>query len=251
MKSYLPIVLSSILLFTGCGLLPKRVELFQKKVQAFPEQSATYSEVQKRAAQLAKDRAQQTLIAAVQEKSSTNVVSPAADTAQLSDAVSTSLGPPKYPAGTNDSANALADELRTQIAKLDRKIDSYKEANEKVEGKKIEGTGLISVPYFVWAGGFVLIVVVGWHLAKIALSAASVANPGFGIAVGGMNVASGVAGKAITQIVAGGKDFMSWVGSKEAALDPAIQAKITEAFTTAHKLNQDSDVQAIVKPLTK
>lgn len=249
MKLSLPlIVLSVSLLFTGCGLIPKRVEMFQKKVKSFPTQTVAYTESQKQAAQLAKDKAQETLIAAVKENTGPAVIVPAQETAKLTDAVSSSLGPPKNVSTNTEDA---VSELRYQISKLDRKIDAFKHSNDEVAGKKIEGTGLISVPYFVYLGGFLVVAFLGWHLAKTALTVASAANPGAAVAVGGMNVTGAVAAKAAVQVVNGGKSFLAWVQSKESQLDPILQAKIADAFTAAHKQAQDTDVQALVKPLVK
>jgi hypothetical protein len=95
-----------------------------------------------------------------------------------------------------------------------------------------------------------VIVVVGWHLAKTALSLAGAANPALApvsmVGVGAMNVAGGLAGKTISQVVTGGKNFLTWVNSEAAGLDDGLKAKLTEAFVTAHKKAQDQDVRQVV-----
>lgn len=244
MKQALIILILSLFL-CGCSLIPKPVELFQKKVGQFPMPTAAYTETQKQAAQLAKEKAQETLTAVLTEKSSPAVVVPATDTAHLTEAVSVSLGPPSKSV-TNSDETIL--KLQSEVARLNKKINAFQHSNQEVVGKKIEGTGLVSVPYFIWAGGFVLVIFVGWHLAKTALTLASAVNPGAGIAVGGMNVAGSVVAKGFQQVIQGGEDFKAWI-EKEVS-DSGLQQKLLSAFTTSHKVNQDQDVQAIIKSVT-
>jgi len=247
MKKLLPFLLILPLL-AGCGLIPKKVELFQRKVHEVPAYTQTQLEYQKRAAYLAKQRAAETVDAALTTGASTNVIAPARDTEKLTDAVSTSLGPPLTPSTNADTAVA---NLTHAVAKLDEKLDDYKKATDRDAGKKIEGTGLIQVPYFLWSGGFLVIVIVVWHLAKTALTVASAANPAAGVGVGVMNVAGSLAGKGFSQVVAGGKEFLKWVDSEASGLDPMVREKITNAFVSAHQGVQDHDVQAVVKKLIK
>lgn len=246
MKRILSLFIISFLL-TGCSLIPKKVEMFQDKVHPFPELTSSQKELQKEAAQRAKEKAAETLLAATAESTSTNVTTPARDAALLTDVVAESVGAPSK-RGTEDS-QALAQEVRHSLAKFDKKLDSFKTENNENAGKKIEGTGLLQIPYFWYLGGIVLIVFVGWHLAHTALTLASAANPGALVGVGAMNVTGALAGKAATQLVQGGKDFLGWV-SKEVT-DSGLQQKITEAFINAHKQAQDQDVKSIVKPLVK
>jgi hypothetical protein len=103
------------------------------------------------------------------------------------------------------------------------------------------------VPYFVYLGGFVLVVVVLWHLGKLALTAASVANPGFSVGVAGMNVAGSVVSKGFHQLVTGGNAFKGWV-EKEVS-DPTLKQKILDAFASAHKESQDADVKAVINKI--
>lgn len=247
MKKLLTIVVMSLLL-TGCSsLIPKPVEFFQKKVKVFPEPTAKQEELQREAAQRAKESAQATLKAAVAEDSSTNLVAKATDTAVLSDSVATSLGPPVSPSVA--PAAELATKLNTQVAKLNKKVEKFAEANEKLEGKKVEGTGALSVPYFLYVGLIALVVIVGWHLAKLALTAAAAANPGALVGVAGMNVAGSVISKGFHQLVSGGQAFKRWV-DKEVS-DPILKQKVLDAFTALHKQAQDEDVKNIVNKLNE
>ena len=236
----------SLLSLSGCSLIPKRVELFQSKVQRFPELTNSQKELQKEVAQRAKEKAAETLLAATAENTSTNVISPAHEAAVLTDAVAESVGAPaKRP---SESSQALADELRKSVAKLDRKIDAFQKENDKVAGKKIEDTGLIKVPYFMWAGGILVVIFVFWHLAKTALTVASAGNPGALVGVGAMNVAGSVVSRGFQQLVHGGEGFLTWV--KNEIPDSALQQKIMDAFITRHKVAQDSDIKQLVKHLT-
>lgn len=235
-------------MLNGCGLIPKKVELFQDKVHAVPEASAKQKELQREAAQKANEKAAETLHAALEESSSPRILVPAGDAEKLTAVVSESLGSPAKPTAEIETTN-LVNGLRGQLAKLEKKMDAFKEDNNENVGKKIEGTGLIQVPYFAWLGGFIVIVVVGWHLAKLALTAASAANPGAAVGVGVMNVAGSTAAKGFTQVVAGGKKFLEWVETDIA--DPLLKQKIQDAFASSQKAKQDQDVRAIVDTLRK
>lgn len=248
MKSFTPIALSLCLLLTaGCmSLVPKKVEFLQDKVQKFPEATAKQVEYQKQAAWLAKEKASETLGAALVENSSTNIVNPAQDTAKLTDIVAASLGPPEKAATDTDKTVA---NLQAAIAKLERKIDSFKRDNDENAGKKIEGTGALQIPYFAYVGLIGLALFVLWHLGKLALTAASMANPGAAVGLGVMNVTGDVAGRGVTQLVKGGKKFIEGLGG--VVEDSALKQKIADLFVASHKQAQDSDVKAVVDRLIK
>ena len=237
-----------MLMVSGCGLIPKKVELFQDKVHAVPVPTQKQKELQREAAQKANEKAAETLHAALAENASPDVLVPAGDAEKLTAVVSESLGAPAK--RTDEVAtDQLIEDLHAQLAKLGRKMDKFTEDNNENAGKKIEGTGAIQVPYFLYAGGFVLLVFVGWHLAKLALTAASLANPGAAVGVGAMSVAGNVAAKAFTQVVAGGKNFLKWAES--GIENPELRQQVIDAFTAAHKEKQDQDVQTLVKHIIK
>jgi hypothetical protein len=246
MKKTILIALSCLLL-AGCSLIPKKVEFFQDKVHQVPAPTQKQKELQREAAQKANEKASDTLHAALAEGSSTNILAPAVETEKLTAVVAESVGAPAKPTA-NIQTDALIADLRGQIAKLEKKMDSFTVENNENAGKKIEGTGAISVPYFVYAGGFVLIIFVGWHLAKTALTVASAANPGAAVGVGAMNIAGNLAGKGLNQVVTGSKEFLTWVGKE---LDPVVAAKVTDAFGAAQNKAQDKDVQIVVKTIAK
>lgn len=245
MRKTLPLTLIfSLCLLTGCSLIPKKVELFQDKVHRFPQPSAKQEEFQREAAALAKQRAAQTVDEAIKENASPFVLAPARDTEKLADAVSTSLGPPVKEA----TDASVADKLNSATGKYNNKVEDFSKENDKNANKKIEGTGLVQVPYFAWAGGVVALILLVWVVLKAVLTAASAANPGALIGVAGMNVAGNTLAKGFHQVVKGGELFKEWVGKE---LEPALQQKVLDAFTTLHKQAQDGDVKAIVDHIVK
>lgn len=235
-------------LLTGCGsLLPKKVEFLQDKVRKFPAVTSKQKELQRQVAQLAKEKAVAVSVAAAKEDASPAVTVPAEECVILTDVLAESTGAPL--ARPSDPPVQLADNLRNSMAKHDKKVDSFKEDNDENAGKKIEGTGLVQIPYFAWIGLVGLVVFVGWHLAKTALTAASAANPGALIGVGAMNLTGAAASKGIVQLVNGGKRFLSEI--ETAIEDPALREKVKAAFLNSHKTEQDRDVRSVVDNLTK
>lgn len=246
MKKLLTLTLiAASLLFNGCGIIPKKVEFFQDKVQKFPELTTRQKEHQKEAALAAKVSAQETLTAA-EECGITNVIAPATDTAKLTDVVSEVLGPPAKPSTL--TTDEIVQEVRGELAKQDRKIEAFKQYNNKDAGKKIEGTGWLQIPYFVYVGLIAFVLIIAWHLAHTVLTglqAAGVANPIVGVAGGvGSAVMSGaesLASKAFTQTIQGVENFKNWVESE--IPDAALKQKILSALTVSHASAQDQDVQ--------
>lgn len=252
-KILLPLILLA-LISNGCALIPKKVEFFQDKVHAYPELTTAQKETEKQAAQRAKEASQKTLLTAVADGSSTNLVSSATDAAVLSDAVSAAVGAPVKPSA--EPAPYLAEQVYKSLAKHDRKVEAFKQDNNENAGKKIEGTGVLQIPYFVYLGLVVLVLFIGWHVVIVVLKGlqvAGVANPAVGagatVGLGAMNVTSSLAGKAAAQLVKGGEGFKTWV-SKEIQ-DTGLQQKILDAFRTSHMKAQDEEVQNVVKAVTK
>lgn len=247
-KSKICGLLLALALLPGCGsLIPKSVEFGQSKVKAFPEPTDKQVEVQREVAKRAHEKTSEAFHAAIKEDSGPDVLFPLGDAEKLTEAVSTSLGPPAS-RGPEDT-NKLIAKLESQINKLSQKVDDFKDRNQELVGKKIEGTGFLQIPYLVYVGLIALALILGWHILKIALTAASVANPGAAVGLGVVNVAGSVASKAFSQIVKGGENFLDKI--KTEIQDPALQAKIKDLFTSAHKEAQDAEVRAIVDTNTK
>jgi len=234
----------SLAILAGCGtLIPKKVEFFQKKVQAVPEKTAKDLEVERQAAYAASLAARLTVDAAVKNNDPATVVTPAKNTEALTAAVSTSLGPPQtIPSG---AVTNLANKVIENRAELDRKVARYADKVEPLVGKKIEGTGLIRIPYFVYIGGIALVIFLVWTGLKLYGSV----NPVVGL---GTNVVGRVSGSvlsgAVSELSKGGELFKEKVAESE--LTAEVKAKVLELFSHAHAKAQDKSTQDIVKALT-
>ena len=240
-------LLTLVFSLSGCSLIPKKVEFFQDKVHAFPTPSQKQLELQRETAQKANEKASDTLHQAIKENSSPTLLAPALETEKLTQAVAESVGAPAK--ATRDiETDALIADLRAQIAKLDKKLDSFAKENNENTGKKIEGTGLVQVPYFAWTGGILVFLLVGWYVLRTVAGAAALANPGAAVGVGALNVAGSVVSKGFQQLVKGGQEFKDWVTKN---VEPAAQQKIIEAFNMLHKTAQDDSTKALVDHLIK
>lgn len=238
------LALATLLILTGCGsLMPKNVEFFQKKVAAVPVATAAQKETQKQAAALAAVKAEETYRAAIAEDTTTDVLAPAADSALLSRSVSTSLGPPIAP--WEKTAAELSAKLDTAVAKLDKRFDKFADAQEKVAGKKIEGTGLFQVPYFVWLGGVALLVFLAFIALKVLSTVASISNPGVAVGTRVVSLGASRLARGFSQMVKAGVDYEEEIRAK---FGPEAD-KIIEIFKKHHKINQDSDVKSAIKTL--
>ena len=238
------------LLLAGCGsLVPKKVEFFQDKVRQFPEQSEKLLELERQAIYRAVEKNAQTVLAAVAEGASTNVVRPAQEAQVLTEAVAVVVGPPESPASAYVSSENLAVKLESQVAKFNGKVDDFKKTSNENVGKKIEGTGLIQVSYFYWVGGIAGVLLLVFIAVKIALSVLAMANPGAAIGLNVVNAAQSVVTKGFSQLVKGGEEFKGWVDKE--VQDAGLKQKILDAFRTSHVQSQDHDVQNVVSALTK
>lgn len=252
-KTILALFLGLDLIFvSGCmGLMPKKVELFQDKVVAVPEVKAKEKETLRQAARMAAQSAEKTLQAAVAEGSSTNVVSPAVETAVLTESVSVAVGPPLKPSTL--TAEQLAVKLDSAVAALTARMDSFKADNNENAGKKIEGTGLFQIPYFLWLGGFLVMAFVGFIILTVvwgALKAFSLANPPLALGLNAASLGAKAAGKGLTQLIKGGEEFKARV-EREFGADNELTEKVVSMFTSEQKKAQDEDVKTVVAHLTK
>jgi len=250
MKKLLTILLA--LTLTGCGtLIPKRVELGQDKVEKVPVASATELEKQRRAAAMAEEQAQKTLDAAIGVDAPVCVTQPAAATVDLTDALAKSVGPPKNPIQPNEDPHKVANDLRSAVAKLNARLDEFKADNDKNAGKKIEGTGWLQVPYFIWLGGFLLVAFVGFILLGVAwtfVKMYAMSNPPVQLGVNAVQLGANFLKKAVGEITKGGEKFKQAV--EREVKDPALQARIKDLFRVEHERAQSSDVQELVQAIT-
>lgn len=252
MKLLLPsALLLCVSLISGCGtLFPKRVEFFQDKVKTFPEPREKEKEIQRQTAARAAEVSLETLISAVGENASTNVTAPAKDAAVLSGAVARSLGPPEKK--SEDKADVLAARLDASIAKLNSRLDDFKKDVNENAGKKIEGTGLFSVPYFVWIGLVLVMVFIGFIILAVLWSVFKIyatSNPPLQIGVSAVQAGAGFLKKAVSEIAKGGEAFKQRLETE--VNDPAVTKKVLELFRIEHERKQSAEVQSLVKALTR
>ena len=226
-------------------MFPKKVEFGQSKVPAFPEETVKQKEVQKEAAQFVYRKSEQTLSNAIQEGSSTNVVNPAAETVVVAESLTQSLGKPEDP--WKGSGQALAARLDKMDAKYDKMMLKFKDKIDDLEGKKVEGTGIIQMSYFSYLFFIFVLILVGWMGLKVVGTLSAPVGIGTSIVSGGVKGISALLGKATSEIVKGGQAFKERV-DKEFE-DPEIKAKINDIFVSSHKESQSTDVQNLVKQL--
>jgi hypothetical protein len=237
-------ILTSVML-TGCSLIPKNVEFGQDKVKKFPSHAHAQLEAERQAVSLAADKAREAEAIAIVDQSS--AAKPAGEAAELSESVTRSLGPPadKW----TGEVNRLTERLDRLTSKYNDLLVNFQKGNDENAGKKIEGTGFLQVPYFLWLGIVGAIIAIVWLVLKTVANVAAASNPGVAV---GMKVAQAggrVLSRGLSQLVKGGESFKSWL--KKEVPDEALKEKILEAFKQHHMTAQDEDVQNMIKELTK
>lgn len=225
------------------------MEFFQDKVEKVPTAKRAEKETQRQAAQRAAEKADETLNAALLEDASPAVVEPAKETEKLTDAVSRSLGPPISPA--KETSEALAEKLDKAVAKLNQRLDEFREESDKNAGKKIEGTGLVKVPYFLWLGIVGAVIFVIYIVLKTFVNVAAAGSPPVALGLTAVRAGGKVASAAVGQLVAGGVKFKNWLKTETPELSDEARKKIEDLFNSAHKESQDTAVREVVDKLTK
>jgi hypothetical protein len=239
------LLLPLVSLLCGCSvLLPKKVEFFQDKVQKFPELSNHERELQRQAAALAEQRANDTLNAALANHVPEPVLQPAKDTVDLTHAVATSLGPPSDI--WTGAAKKLADRLTENIADFNSRVNRFKiNSNENV-GKKIEDTGIFKIGYLSMWGIILGLAALVWFGFKVY----GMFNPAVAL---GQNlvgrVSSAVLHKGFTQIVSAGEEFKDSLQNSQ--LTEEVKEQVKAMFRAAQESKQDEKIQDVVKGLTK
>lgn len=241
MKRYI-LLLLAVLFLAGCGLIPKRVEFGQDKVEKVPQKTEKRLEAERQAVKLAGEKAREAERLATQDGSA--AAKPAGEAASLAESVSVSLGPPKQP--WSGEFELLVLRLERLTAEHNEALRRFAEQNDKNAGKKIEGTGWLSIPYFVYAGGFVLALFIGYVLLKVGLGVLGAMNPGVAV---GMRVASAggrVVSKAFSEVLEGGEAFKRKVQERL----PDVSEQVLELFREMQERRQSTDTQKLVKELT-
>ena len=243
MKLRLTSLLAGLILLSGCSLIPKSVEFGQDKVKKFPAHPAAQLEAERQAVKLAAEKARQAELEATLDGSAAAV--PAGDAAELSEAVGRSIGPPASP--WTAEISALARKLDAQTAKYNALLLKFKSGNDENAGKKIEGTGFLQIPYFVYLGGVLAVGWIVWMVLKTVSNAAAAANPGVAVGLKVAQVGGKVLSRGFSQMLKGGQAFKERV--EQEFDDSETKEKILGLFRTAHQTNQDSDVQTLIQKL--
>lgn len=238
------------LTLSGCSLIPKKVELFQKKVKEVPTYTQPDKEVQKETADLAARKAQETYTAALQENSSPAVLKPAGDTSLLTLSLTKSLGPPLTPWKDKYEAALLAAKLDHVEARLNERLDKFADKQQENVGKKIEGSGIFQVPYFVWLAGvglFIFILVFG---GIIAIKVLGMMNPAVAVGTGVATLGASRIARGFAQSIKGGEKFKAEIKSLFNGEDKTADT-ILELFKRNQMTSQDEDIQQAIRELTK
>jgi hypothetical protein len=250
MKGQLVILLLALSLLVGCGtIFPKRVEFGQDKVEKFPARKPSEEETLRQAALRAKEDAARTLEAALAEQSTSAVIEPATSTARLTDSVSLTLGPPVHRSA--DPSDELARKLELAVAKLNHRIDNFRADNDQNAGHKIEGTGWLSVPYFVWIGGVAVVGFIGLVVFGVAWSALkmfALSNPPLALGLNAVQLGARGAKSLAGQLLKGGEQFKDRLMRE--VKDPVLQAQVKDIFRSEHEKAQSPESQALIKHLT-
>jgi hypothetical protein len=227
----------------GCGLIPKRVEFGQDKVERVPVKTAKRLEAERQAVKLAGEKAREAQ--RIAEKDGSTAAVPAGQAASLSESVSVSLGPPKQ--AWPGEVEILVARLERMTAEHNEALRKFAEANDKNAGKKIEGTGWLSIPYFVYAGGFVLALLAAGVLLKLGLSLLATMNPGVAVGMKVAKVGGRAVSSAFSEVLEGGEAFKQWVEKNMADKS----GEVLDAFRSFQERRQSPQTQTLIKELTK
>ena len=227
----------------SCSLIPKDVEFFQKRVKELPAKTQTHSEVIKEAAAFVAEKTQESHIQAINENSSTNLKYLTYESSIVANSLSDSIGKPANP--WKSDAEKLSLKLDNLEAKLDQKIENFRERNNELKDKSIEGTGLIRMSYI----SYILLLFGFFSLLWFGLKVLSVFNPGIAV---GMRVASvpvSLAQKGLGQVIEGIEAAKERI--KKDIKNKKVQETILEIIRTEQEKKQNSDVQSLIREVTK
>lgn len=230
----------------GCSLWPKKVEYWQDKVQKVPETTEKHKEVQKEAAEYVARKTKETVIEAIKVESPTNVLKPAIEAEVVAESLAGSLGKPVDP--WKQEAEVLKAKLDKLDAKLDSKLEVFREDNDKNAGKKIEDTGIIKVGYFTQFIILAFIACAAWIAIKIVGLFNPAVKVGSQVLSGGFRGVTKIATKGFSEIIAGGEAFKRKI--EEEFEDPDTVDKIKSLFRSAQLEKQSPEIQKAIKKLT-
>lgn len=248
-KLFFWVALAAVLLglATGCSLWPKPVELGQRKVEPVPAKNGKAHEADRQAAEYVARKVSEAADAAHATEAPAVVMEPIADARVVASSLRLSLGPPD--AKWDGPSVALADRMDRMEARLNHRIDAYREKTAPLVGKKIEGTGWAQVPYFLWVGGVALLAWLGWHAVRLF----GMLYPPVGAGVAGLQAAGrvpvAVVSKGFEQLVKGGEEFKQAL--KQSGLEADVRDHVLDLFRRHQMQAQDTAVQDVVRSVTK
>lgn len=243
MKRLLSLILTGLLVgVSGCSILsPGKKEFFQKEVPSFPEKTKV-EETQKQTAALVAKKVEVAYDEGLKAQVTNTVMTPLGEAHALASPLAESLGPPTKPY-TGQPTNLVAS-LYQQEAKYNASLKQLENKLSGLEGKDIEGTGLIQVGYFTW-----LAILFGLGaLLFFVLKIVSIFNPPVALATSAVSAGAGLLRRGFSEVVEAGEKFKDMVKSK--VEDPEVQQRVLDLFRRSHMETQSRDVQSVIQHLT-
>lgn len=230
-----------VLSLSGC-FAPKAVEFGQRKVKPFPEKEESHVEKEKQAVARIVQEAREAEARARREGST--AAEPAANAAQVGEALARSLGPP---AGQyRGPATNLVGRLDGETSGFAENLAGYRAYVTQDVGKKIEGTGWFKIGYFSYLALMAGLLILVW----VGLKIYGMVNPVVGLGINSAGrISSGVLKRAVAEISQGGEWFKQYLS--ESDLDEQVKAKVKDLFSRGQVEAQSSDVQIVVEKLTE
>lgn len=241
---------SLCLLLAGCSFLsPGKKEFFQKEVPVFPVKPEQQIEQEKRSLQYAQYKLDVAFVEGLKSNVSTNVMEPLTSAKIALDPAVESIGHPNTPLSQKEldrsvTSTNLATKLNQQQARQDKALNKLEDKLDDLQGKKIEGTGLIQLSYF----SFIAIVFAFCFLLWIGLKIYAIFNPLVAVGTKAVSMTGAAAKKGFSELIKGGEAFKQLVQDK--IDDPETKKEVIELFRTAHLTAQDTSTKNIVKDLT-
>lgn len=227
---------------SGCSILsPGKKEFFQTKVPSFPEKTKV-EEKQKQAATFVAEKVNIAYDEGLKANVTNSVMAPLHDAKVVAAPLAESLGAPQVP--YRGPATNLVDDLHKLEAKFDASMKKLEGKLDNLEGKKIEGTGLIQMGYFTWLAVLFGIFALLWFVLKIV----GIFNPPVAMGMSAVSAGAGLLRRGFSEVVEAGEKFKDLV--KNRVEDPETQQHILDLFRRAHLETQSRDVQTVIKHLT-
>ncbi|MEK6884888.1 MAG: hypothetical protein AABY22_34975, partial [Nanoarchaeota archaeon] len=179
----------------------------------------------------------------VKEGSSTNLTFLTYETSIAAGSLSQAIGPPLNP--WKFEAEALKLQLNRLEAKLDQKIENFRERNDRLAGKDIEGTGLVSMSYISFIVGLIVLGLLLWFGLKIA----GIFYPPISVGTRLAQIPLNMANKGLSEVISGVESFKNKI--KDKINDPELQKQVLETIKTELERKQSPEIQSLIQELTK